>query len=94
MRAGGVLGLRWRRPRGGAVTAPAARLITAAGLVALTVLVIGWDLYANSLDPSDSSATVSRVVLTWAQHHPALPFGLGYVLGHLTWPQPSQEATS
>jgi hypothetical protein len=66
------------------------RRITIVLLIALAVALIGWDIYAQATVP-DSSATISRVVLAWAQQHPALPFALGFLMGHLLWPQPNQR---
>lgn len=65
------------------------RWITIALLVAFTLALICWDVVAQVTVP-DSSATISRIVLGWAQQHPALPFALGVVMGHLLWSQPSQ----
>lgn len=35
----------------------------------------------------ESGDTISEVTLAFAQRHPALPFSVGVVAGHLFWPQ-------
>jgi hypothetical protein len=61
------------------------RHITILILIVVTLLLIAWDVYAYLA--AGSQATISRVVLDWAGHHPVLPFLIGVVAGHLLWPQ-------
>ena len=50
---------------------------------AVTVLLIGvYDIVALSFGGVE--ATISRYIVGWP---PAPIFALGYVMGHLTWPQ-------
>jgi hypothetical protein len=61
-------------------------------LVAIVLALVGWDVYVavaergSGNDPS-SGGTISEVVLGFAGEHPAIPFALGVVCGHLLWPQ-------
>ena len=81
--------MRGPRSRWRGEAATRTRWITIALLIAFTAALIAWDIYAEVTVP-DSAATVSRIVLSWAQQHPALPFALGVVMGHLLWPQQSK----
>lgn len=60
------------------------RRVTIGLLIGCVLGLIGWDVYVVIVEPS---ATISAVVLGWAQHHPVVPFGLGVLGGHLCWPQ-------
>lgn len=51
-------------------------------LMASMGLLISWDLYA-AFTPN---ATISEIFLNLAYRHPAVPFVLGCICGHLTWP--------
>jgi hypothetical protein len=54
----------------------------------LAAIVIGWDIFlANNAPDGD---TISESVLYVAHRHPALPFILGVIMGHLFWPQKSK----
>jgi hypothetical protein len=66
------------------------RRITIGILIAFVALLIGYDIYAYVSVPR-GEATISDVVLTFAQQHPVLPFLLGVVAGHLCWPQESKR---
>ncbi len=65
------------------------RKVTIVLMVACTALIVIWDLFV-AIDSSGiaerGQTTVSGITLGWAQHHPALPFGLGGLVGHLLWP--------
>lgn len=50
-------------------------------IVATAAALIAWDLYARHVP----GATISEVLLTWACHHPVVPFGFGVLMGHLFW---------
>lgn len=54
--------------------------------VLLVLGVVGvWDvILATNAARGD---TISEVTLAFTQRHPWLTFALGYVAGHLTWPQ-------
>jgi hypothetical protein len=66
------------------------RTITISILVAVTVALIGWDIYVAVVE---TPATISVIVLGWAQAHPVLPFAIGVVCGHLLWPQVVRRQT-
>lgn len=59
------------------------RKTTTWAIIVITLLLIGWDLYARQAD----GGTISEVILTWARAHPAVPYAAGVVCGHLFWPQ-------
>ncbi|HLN78423.1 MAG TPA: hypothetical protein VK204_15355 [Nocardioidaceae bacterium] len=61
------------------------RLVTILILVAVTLGLIGWDVYA-AIQPV-SGSTISEVFLGFARQHPVLPFAFGVLGGHLCWPQ-------
>ena len=61
------------------------RKITIGLLITVVVLLIIWDVIAYL--GTGPSATISRVTLDWAGEHPVIPFLIGVVAGHLTWPQ-------
>ena len=60
------------------------RKITISILVAVTALLIGWDIWAY-VEPTRGD-TISEVFLYFSQH-PVLPFAFGVLAGHLCWPQ-------
>ena len=31
-------------------------------------------------------ATISQVLLNWARAYPVIPFGIGFAMGHIFWP--------
>jgi len=57
-------------------------------LVGLLISIIVFDVY---LDRNDKQQTISQWVLAVCIEYPFLPFyigiGIGYPLGHMTWPQ-------
>jgi hypothetical protein len=61
------------------------KLITSIIMVAVIAVLIIWDVYvaANPV-PGD---TISEITLNFARRHPVIPFALGFVCGHLFWPQ-------
>jgi hypothetical protein len=70
------------------------RKVTVAMLVIVAAVIIIWDIFV-AIDGRDiaerADTTVSGITLGWAQQHPALPFSLGGLFGHLLWPM--REAT-
>jgi len=52
-------------------------------VIALLVL-IGWDIYVF-IEPTPED-TISEITLWWAKKTPFIPFGLGVLGGHFTWP--------
>jgi hypothetical protein len=54
-------------------------------LIAITIVLIVWDIWV-AVEPTDGD-TISEVVLGWARRTPALPFAVGFLCGHLFWPQ-------
>lgn len=68
------------------------RWVTLGILVAVTLLLVGWDVYVavaeagRGNDPA-AGGTISEVVLGYARRHPVLPFSLGVLMGHFFWPQ-------
>lgn len=61
------------------------RAITISILIAVTLGLVGWDIYVALTPQKDD--TISEVILDYAGEHPVVPFGLGVVMGHLLWPQ-------
>lgn len=61
------------------------RKITISILVAVAVLLIGWDIYV-AITPAPGD-TISEITLAFAQRHPVIPFAIGVLCGHLLWPQ-------
>ena len=56
------------------------------------VLIIGvYDVVAMFGFGVD--ATISRVLLGGAYVTPAIPFTIGFLMGHLFWPQPTPKKT-
>lgn len=60
--------------------------VTKALLIAGAAALIVWDVYVVGQPASDAD-TISAVMLAWARAHPAIPFAIGFVFGHLLWPQ-------
>lgn len=60
--------------------------ITRIAVVVVVLLVGVYDLIA--LTAWGVEATVSRVLLGGGAVVPAIPFAIGFVMGHLFWPQP------
>ena len=61
------------------------RLLVA--LVGTAVIVIDIVAFAGW----GSEATLSRVVLSGSINHPSVPLAVGFVMGHLFWPQRPKE---
>lgn len=59
-------------------------------LVIILLALIGWDVYAAFFS-GGSGGTISEVILGFARKHPAFPFSVGAVAGHLLWPQEVKE---
>ena len=59
--------------------------LTAWLLIAVTVLLVGWDIYAAFKWGYDG--TISRDILTASKNHPVIAFAIGVIAGHLFWPQ-------
>jgi len=62
-------------------TQKATKMIVMGSVAALIV----WDIYVASTPVAGD--TISEIVLAWAHAHPAIPFALGFVCGHLLWSQ-------
>jgi hypothetical protein len=61
------------------------RRVTISLLIAFTLILIVWDIYAAA--NSGDGDTISEITLGFARKHPALPFAIGVICGHLLWPQ-------
>lgn len=60
-------------------------LVTVILLVLGTGVWIGWDIYvATNQIPGD---TISEIVLHWTRRYPTVILLIGYLMGHLLWPQ-------
>jgi hypothetical protein len=59
--------------------------ITITILIAVTALVVGWDIYAAI--NSATGDTVSELLGALATKHMTLPFAIGFISGHLFWPR-------
>lgn len=58
--------------------------VTISILIAVALLLIGWDIYvAVNKDEGD---TISEIFL-WVSRHPIVPCAFGVLMGHLFWPQ-------
>lgn len=63
--------------------------ITIIIIVVVVVGLIAWDIYV--FKTPEHGDTISEVVLEWAKRNPLFPFGLGFLMGHLLWPQKVKE---
>lgn len=54
-------------------------------IIGTVVALILWDIFV-AVEPEDGD-TISEVVLGWARRSPAIPFAVGFLCGHLFWPQ-------
>lgn len=61
------------------------RFQTAWVIVAVVVVLIGWDIYA--FKAADPDGTISEVILGAAKRHTIVPFLFGVLMGHFFWPQ-------
>lgn len=69
------------------------RKITIAILLAVTLVLVLWDIWVYVIQPEYGGGTISEVVLGFARRHPVLPFAIGVVCGHLLWPQKPKATT-
>lgn len=56
--------------------------LTASIVVAVTVALIGYDVWVKHRQP-DGGATISWVVLTSSKRWPVIAFAFGFLMGHL-----------
>lgn len=64
--------------------------ITRGVLVACICVCVAWDVFvAWNPIPGD---TISEMTLAFVSQNPSVPFLIGYIMGHLFWPQ-SQPKT-
>jgi hypothetical protein len=61
------------------------RLLTKIVVVAAVLGLIGYDVYVF-VEPTEGD-TISEVTLSWAWSSAFVPFALGVLGGHLTWPR-------
>lgn len=61
------------------------RKVTISILVAAVLALIAWDVVV-AMNPTPGD-TISEITLAFAMRHPALPFAVGVVCGHLFWSQ-------
>lgn len=54
-------------------------------LIAAVAVVIGWDVFVAATPPDGD--TVSEIVLSFSTRNPVLAFAVGFIGGHLFWPQ-------
>jgi hypothetical protein len=52
-------------------------------IIAVVVLIIGWDAYTILSNGVETS--ISQVMIDWAYDYPVFPFSMGFVCGHLFW---------
>lgn len=65
------------------------RQVTIGVMLVATAAIVLWDIWVaiNSSGIGErGQTTVSGITLGWAGAHPALPFSLGGLVGHLLWP--------
>jgi len=60
---------------------------TRRGLVAAVLIVGVWDLFVVWVSGLGSGATVSKVTGLAAVDAPAIVFVVGFIAGHIFWPQ-------
>ena len=64
---------------------PPGQIYTLLFLIAWFLLAGLWDGFAYlTWGPP---ATISKLLLSWAQEHPIIAFLFGVIFGHLFWPQ-------
>lgn len=61
------------------------RKITGAVVIAVTIGLIGWDIFARI--HGGYEATISAVIFETAFKEPVVPFAFGFLMGHLFWGQ-------
>lgn len=61
------------------------RTVTIALILVTVACWLAWDVFAAI--GAQQGATISEVVYGAARGHPAIPFGVGFICGHLFWPQ-------
>jgi hypothetical protein len=54
-------------------------------LLGFAVLAVFYDLFVVLL--FGNKATISQVCLNLCRDYPVIPFALGFILGHILWPQ-------
>jgi hypothetical protein len=59
------------------------KMITSVLMVAVVVLMIGWDVYV-AFTPVKGD-TISEILRQIARNHPMIPFALGVLIGHWFW---------
>jgi hypothetical protein len=52
-------------------------------IIAVVVLIIGWDAYTILSNGVETS--ISQVMIDWAYDYPVFSFSMGFVMGHLFW---------
>jgi hypothetical protein len=58
-------------------------------MIGIIILIAVYDLVALAVAGRD--ATISRVVgIEGSFDSPLIPFGVGFIMGHLFWPQPQK----
>lgn len=67
------------------------RHVTITGMCVGIAILCGWDVYAAWDKPH--SDTISEVTLSFFWMHPAVAAGVGYLMGHLTWPDNSNSTS-
>jgi len=65
------------------------RDITRHAVLMVIGLLIVYDIAIYSTSGVD--ATISRVTLSWSSDIPIVLIGIGVLIGHLFWPQPSKK---
>jgi hypothetical protein len=66
------------------------RRVTAVLIVVTVAALIAWDVFVF-VEPTEGD-TISEVVLAWAWKSAFVPFALGVLGGHFTWPRPASSA--
>lgn len=56
------------------------KLITGYVILGVTVLLIGWDIYA--FIHGGGEATISTIISRTSDGHPIIPFAFGLLMGH------------
>lgn len=63
------------------------KAVTLTLLASFALVLVGWDIYVVGWGAPDAQDSISRNVLRVFSKYPTLNLVLGFILGHLFWPQ-------
>jgi hypothetical protein len=59
--------------------------VTVILIFAAIIVLVGWDIYAAA--NAHKGDTISEIVFAASLKRPMIPFTVGFICGHLFWPQ-------